>query len=334
MADKGYTKLKLLHVKEFIEKHSDEEHPVSVEDINDMLVSKGIICERKSIYSDVKTLKEYGMDILSVRQPKTGYSVCCREFELPELRLLIDAVQAANFITPKKTKELIKKIGTLCSVYQAKMLEKQVYIEKRNKCSNEGIYYNIDIINRAIQANRRISFIYQKRQLDEVENQVVVTEKELTVSPYAMIWCNDHYYLVGNNPKYSNLMHTRIDRMKKVEVLEERSRRFSEVSSYKNFFDSADYAGKIFNMYSGDTQTLKMLCDNSILEDIMDRFGDSAIIRTGEDESRFSVRTKCAVSEGLISYIMQFGDKAEVVEPVSLRRQIKSRAEKIAEIYK
>ncbi len=334
MADKGYTKLKLLYVKDFLDKQSDEEHPVSVEDINEMLLSKEIECERKSIYSDVKTLKEYGMDILSVRQPKTGYCVCSRDFELPELRLLIDAVQAANFITPKKTKELIKKIGTLCSVSQAKMLEKQVYIEKRHKCSNEEIYYNIDIINRAIQSGKRISFIYQKRQLDTAENKVVTEEKEFSVSPYAMIWSNDHYYLIANNQKYNNLMHTRIDRMKKVEILEERARKFSEVSPYKSYFDSADYSGKIFNMFSGDTQTLEMLCDNSMLEEIVDRFGNNALIRTGDDETRFLVDTKCVVSEGLVSWIMQFGGRIEVLEPASLREQVKMRAEEIARMYK
>ncbi len=334
MADKGYTKMKLLYIKEFLEKNSDEDHPVSVEDINEMLLSKGIECERKSIYSDVKTLKEYGMDILSVRQPRAGYCVCSRDFELPELRLLIDAVQAANFITTKKTKELIKKIGTLCSVSQAKMLEKQVYIEKRHKCSNEEIYYNIDIINRAIQSGRRISFIYQKRQLDTAENKVIVEEKEFAVSPYAMIWSNDHYYLIANNQKYNNLMHTRIDRMKKVEILEEKARKFSEVSPYKSYFDSADYSGKIFNMFSGDTQTLEMLCDKEILEEIIDRFGINALIRTGEDETKFLLSTRCVVSEGLVSWIMQFGAKVEVLEPHSLREQVKARAKEIAAMYK
>lgn len=334
MADKGYTKMKLLYIKEFLEKNSDEDHPVSVEDINEMLLSKGIECERKSIYSDVKTLKEYGMDILSVRQPKAGYCVCSREFELPELRLLIDAVQAANFITPKKTKELIKKIGTLSSASQAKMLEKQVYIEKRHKCSNEEIYYNIDIINRAIQSGRRISFIYQKRQLDVAENKVVTQEKEFSVSPYAMIWSNDHYYLIANNQKYNNLMHTRIDRMKKVEILEEKARKFSEVSPYKSYFDSADYSGKIFNMFSGDTQSLEMVCNKDILEEIIDRFGINALIRTGEDETKFLLSTKCVVSEGLVSWIMQFGADIEVIEPRSLREQVKTRAKEIANIYK
>lgn len=334
MADKGYTKMKLLYIKNFLERNSDEDHPVSVDEISDMLENKGITCERKSIYSDVKTLKESGVDIISVRQPKAGYCICSRDFELPELRLLIDAVQAANFITPKKTKELIKKIGTLCSSSQATMLERQVYIEKRHKCFNEEIYYNIDIISRAIQSGRRINFTYSKRQLDIETNSIITEEKDFCVSPYAMIWSNDHYYLIGNNQKYDNLMHTRIDRMKKVEIAHERARKFSEVSPYKNYFDSADYSGKIFNMFSGDTQTLEASCDISILEEILDRFGTDTSIRVGGSENRFLLTTKCVVSDGLVSWVMQFGDKIEVLEPKSLKEQVKKRAEDILGIYK
>lgn len=334
MADKGYTKMKLLYIKNFLERNSDEEHPVSVDEISDMLESKGITCERKSIYSDVKTLKESGVDIISVRQPKAGYCICSRDFELPELRLLIDAVQAANFITPKKTKELIKKIGTLCSASQATMLERQVYIEKRHKCFNEEIYYNIDIISRAIQSGKRINFTYSKRRLDRETNTITTEEKDFCVSPYAMIWSNDHYYLIGNNQKYDNLMHTRIDRMKKVEIAQERARKFSEVSPYKNYFDSADYSGKIFNMFSGDTQTFEASCDSSILEEIVDRFGSDTTMRVGTQEDRFFMSTKCVISEGLVSWIMQFGDKIEVLEPKSLKDQVKKRAEEILNIYK
>lgn len=334
MADKGYTKMKLLYIKNFLERNSDEDHPVSVDEISDMLENKGITCERKSIYSDVKTLKESGVDIISVRQPKAGYCICSRDFELPELRLLIDAVQAANFITPKKTKELIKKIGTLCSASQATMLERQVYIEKRHKCFNEEIYYNIDIISRAIQSGRRINFTYSKRQLDRETNTITTEEKDFCVSPYAMIWSNDHYYLIGNNQKYDNLMHTRIDRMKKVEIAQERARKFSEVSPYKNYFDSADYSGKIFNMFSGDTQTFEASCDSSILEEIVDRFGSDTTMKVGSEENRFFMSTKCVISEGLVSWIMQFGDKIEVLEPKSLKDQVKKRAEDILNIYK
>ena len=334
MADKGYTKLKLLYIKDYLEKHSDEENPISVEQIMEMLEEKGIHCERKSIYSDVKTLKEYGVDISSERMPRAGYSILSRDFELPELRLLIDAVQAASFITQKKSKELIKKIGTLCSENQRKLIEGQVYIDNRVKCTNEEIYYNIDILNRAIQKKRQVSFTYQKRAMAESEDKYTVTEKDFCVSPYALIWSNDHYYLVANNEKYDNLMHTRIDRMKKVEITDFTARDFSEVSPYKHFFDSADYSGKIFNMFSGDTQKLELCCENSILEEILDRFGSEATLRKSQRDGWFVLTAKCVVSEGLVSWIMQFGAKVEVIAPKTLRNDVRKKADEIFRLYR
>lgn len=332
MKDRGYTKLKLLYIKDYLEKNSDEDHPISVERISEMLEEKGIVCERKSIYSDVKTLKEYGTDIASVKRPTSGYAVLSRDFEVPEIRLLIDAVQAADFITPKKTKELIGKMGTLCSTWQSKTLQKQVYIENRVKCTNEEIYYNIDVVSRAIQQRKKISFIYYKRKINNGEKVITSDEKEFVVSPYALIWSNDHYYLISNNEKYDNLMHTRIDRMKKVHITEERARDFSEVSEYKNYFDAADYSSKSFNMYSGDTQRLVISCDNSILEEIVDRFGDDGI-RADKDESRFILSAQCVISEGLASWVMQFGNKVEVLEPKKLREGVKKKAQEILDTY-
>ncbi len=333
MADKGYTKLKLLYIKDFLEKYSDEDNPVSTEQIIEMLSEKGINCERKSIYSDVKTLKEYGVDISAERFPKPGYSILSRDFELPELRLLIDAVQAANFITQKKSKELINKIGTLCSEGQRKLIEGQVYIDNRVKCTNEEIYYNIDILNRAIQKKRKVSFTYQKRTTADNEEGYELSEKDFCVSPYALIWSNDHYYLVANNEKYDNLMHTRIDRMKKVEISDKRARNFSEVSPYKKFFDSADYSGKIFNMFSGDTQRLELSCDNSIIEEILDRFGTEVTLKKADKDGCFILVTKCVVSEGLVSWIMQFGPKIEVRSPRKLREDVRKKAQDILNAY-
>lgn len=334
MADKGYTKLKLLYIKDFLEKYSDEDNPVSTEQIIEMLAEKGINCERKSIYSDIKTLKDYGVDISAERFPRAGYSILSREFELPELRLLIDAVLAASFITQKKSKELINKIGTLCSEGQRKLIEGQVYIDNRVKCSNEEIYYNIDILNRAIQKQRQVSFVYQKRTVCDSEEGYVLSEKEFRVSPYALIWSNDHYYLVANNEKYDNLMHTRIDRMKKVEISDKRARNFSEVSPYKKFFDSADYSGKIFNMFSGDTQRLELCCDNSILEEMLDRFGTDTTLKKSAKEDSFILTTKCVISEGLVSWLMQFGSKVEVKSPKKLREDVRIRAEEVLGLYR
>lgn len=334
MAKKGQTKLKLLYIKDFLEKFSDENHPVSAEILQEMLENNGIKCERKSIYSDIQTLRDYGMEIFRVRIPENGYYLASREFEEPQLRLLIDAVQAASFITEKKTKELVKKIASLCSEGAARQLTRQVYIENRLKCSNEEIYYNIDVLNRAIRAMRKVEFIYCKRVVSDDTRAVKVQERRFVVSPYALIWSNDHYYLVGNNAKYDNLMHTRIDRMKKVEMLEEHSRPFNEVSQYKSYFDSADYVGKLFNMFSGSLKQLDFICDNSILEEILDRFGNSALItKSSTDEDHFRMRIKIVVSEGLVSWIMQFGSKIEVIEPLSLRNQVRERAREVFSVY-
>ena len=332
MAEKGYTKLKLLYIKQYLEKYSDEDNLVKAEELMEMLSEKGISCERKSIYTDVSALKSYGVDIST---EKRGYRVLARDFELPELRLLMDAVQAANFISAKKSKELISKIGTLCSKNQAATLERQVYIENRNKCTNEEIYYNIDLVNKAILQKKRISFTYTKRTLEEGKKEIVREEKLFTVSPYALIWSNDHYYLVSNNSKYDNLMHTRIDRMKKVKIIDEPSRDFSEVSPYRSFFDSADYSGKLFNMFSGDNQKLKLRCEDSVLEEMIDRFGDDCdISKTANDKSEtFVLDTSCVCSEGLVSWLMQFGSKVEVLSPESLKKDIVKKTRAIFDVY-
>ena len=332
MAEKGYTKLKLLYIKQYLEKYSDEDNLVKADELIEMLSTKGINCERKSIYADINALKSYGVDIST---EKRGYRVLARDFELPELRLLMDAVQAANFISAKKSKELINKIGTLCSKNQAKVLEKQVYIENRNKCTNEEIYYNIDLVNKAILQKKKISFTYTKRKIKENKKEIVREEKHLTVSPYALIWSNDHYYLVSNNSKYDNLMHTRIDRMKKVQLIDEPSRDFAEVSAYKSFFDSADYSGKLFNMFSGDTQKLKLRCSDNILEEMVDRFGDDCeISKSAYDVSdTFVLETSCVCSEGLVSWLMQFGSKVEVISPDSLKNDIIEKTQAILDVY-
>jgi len=332
MAEKGYTKLKLLYIKQYLEKYSDEDNLVKADELIEMLADKGINCERKSIYADINALKSYGVDVST---EKRGYRVLARDFELPELRLLMDAVQAANFISAKKSKELIGKIGTLCSKSQAVTLEKQVYIENRNKCTNEEIYYNIDLVNKAIVQKKKISFTYTKRKINENKKEIVRQEKNLTVSPYALIWSNDHYYLVSNNSKYDNLMHTRIDRMKKVRLVDEHARDFSEVSHYKGFFDSADYSGKLFNMFSGDNQKLRLRCNDSILEEMVDRFGDDCDITKAQiyTDDTFLLETSCVCSEGLVSWLMQFGDTVEVLSPESLKRDITEKAEAILNVY-
>lgn len=325
------SKTKTLLIFKFLNDFSDQEHPLSTTELIRMLRDEGYECERKSIYADIKALNDIGFDIVATRSRKRGFFMAKRRFELPEVRLLIDAVSSAGFITPNKTKELIEKLETLVSTNQAKSLISQVYVDSAVKCDNEEIYYVIDGLHEAILNKNKVKFVYRRRNIDKA-NRKSYTEKTFIVSPYALIWKGDHYYLVCNNEKYDNLMNLRLDRMKKVEVLEEEARPVNEVSEYDSVFDVADYTSKTFNMFSGESGAVKLLCDLDLREEIMDRFGVK-IPLTAVDNDHFETTINAAVSDGLISWIMEFGDKLVVLEPQELADKVKEKAMKIAALY-
>lgn len=327
----GNSKLKILYLMQIFRQKTDEEHILSANELCAELLKHGIVCERKSIYSDIDLLIKFGMDINHTRSPKSGYFLAERTFQLPELRLLMDAVQAASFITPNKTKQLLAKIESMASDSQSKRLSTQIYVDNRVKATNEEIYYNIDILNKAIQTGHQVEFRYFRRKLSDrltFESE----EKHFIVNPYALIWSNDHYYLVSNYPKYQNLMHTRIDRMKKVKILDKFSRRFSEVSPYKRHFDAADYAKKLFNMYSGEEETVELICHRDILEEILDRVGSEVPLRA-ESELYFSVHFPAVISDGLASWILQYGSKVRVCAPEALRALVTEKARDVLKAY-
>lgn len=325
------SKLKTLFIYKFLDEYSDENNPISTTELIKMLSDNGLKCERKSIYADIDALKEMGCDIISVTSPKRGFVMASRKFELPEVRLLIDAVTSAGFITPNKTKALVEKLESLVSSYQAKNLTSQVYCESENKCDNEEIYYVIDTLDEAINKDRKVKFIYKRRNIDK-ENKKSYTTKTFVVSPYALIWKDDHYYLICNNSKYDNLMNLRLDRMTKIEILDENRRDVSEVSEYKDGFNSADYSSKMFNMFSGETCEVNLLCDLQLREEIMDRFG-SKIPLIAVDYNHFETKINAAVSDGLVSWIMQYGDKIKVKSPYYLVDMVKEKAQSIIDTY-
>lgn len=321
-------KIRLLYLADIFRKYTDEENPLSTAKLIEKLEEYGLSVERKAIYNDISVLCEYGMDILKNR---SGYYLVSREFEVPEIYLLSDAVQAASFISHKKTHELIKKLEDMLSRNQAKEVGRSVYIDNRNKCANEEIFYSIDAATRAIAEGKKLSLIYCKRSLDE-NGRIVTEEKARLVSPYALLWSGNHYYLVCNYDKYDNLMHLRFDRMKKVKIENEPSRHFSEVSEYKNYFDVADYAQKSFNMFGGELQNITLRCKREYLEQIIDRFTDKISIRNFDD-THFSFTYKALISDGLTDWIMQFGDAVEVIEPQILRDAVKKAAKDICKNY-
>ena len=191
--------------------------------------------------------------------------------------------------------------------------------------------YTISLLDEAISAKIKVNFTYTRRRITE-EFKTAKEEKSFTVSPYALIWSDDHYYLVCNNEKYDNLMHLRIDKIKHLEKTSLPARHFSEVSDYKNYFDSADYASKLFNMYSGEPKPVEFICNNDTLEPMLDRFGENVKIQKYDDE-HFVLRTNVASSEGLVAWIVQFGGRVKVKSPNDLIYSVKQKAAEILEIY-
>lgn len=324
-------KIKIVALLDILKNETDENNPLSAEDICERLAEMDITAERKAIYSDIEALNDYGYDILHTRGIKSGYYLASRDFELPEVYLLTDAVQAASFITVKKTRELVKKLGGLLSNAQAKAREKGIYIDNGHKCDNEEIYYNIDNLSTAISMRKKIELIYRVRAIDE-NRKIVYKEKQYKLSPYALIWQNDHYYLVANHEKYNNLMHIRVDRMKKVKMLNENFRHYSEVSEYKEYFDIADYAKKSFQMYAGEETEIELECSEKILEQVVDRFSEKIFIRNVQN-GKFCFTTNVLLSDGLVNWILQFGNDIKVKSPENLKNLVSEKVKALSEIY-
>ena len=331
MKNPSVQKLRLLYIIDILSRKSDEEHPLSATDIMDFLREDyGIECERKTVYDCIENLNNYGYEIIKSQSPR-GYFMTPYYFEPAELRLMIDAVQSADFISAKKTKALIKKFSAFASEYQYKRIEKQVYIDNRNKCANENLFIVIDIISSAILSKKQIEVVYRRRKIVDGKN-AKYEEKTMVINPYALIWAEDHYYLVGNYSKYDNLIHLRIDRLKSVKVLDTYARHFSEVSPYQTYFDIADYSNKHLSMFSGDIKPVEMICNNSMIEDFIDQFGEKVNMRHFDDDN-FIARVDVAVTDGLVAWIIQYGSKIKVKSPKELKNMIIDKTNSILALY-
>lgn len=331
MAKSKGQQLKEVAILDILQNCSDEENPINATEIAEKLSEKEISVERKAVYRGIEALIDYGYDILFTRTPKAGYYIVDKLFELPEIYLLTDAVQAASFITVRKTRDLVKKLDSMLSEGERKKRAKGLYIDNGHKCENEEIYYNIDTLSEAITQHKKVTLTYSVRTISE-NRKIVVQSKEYKVSPYALIWQNEYYYLVANNEKYDNLMHIRLDRIRKVTITKEDWRHFSEVSIYKDSFDIADYSSKSFQMYSGELTEVKFRCHISILEQVVDRFSDKIFI-TNVEQDGFTFSVKVNLSSGLVNWILQFGDRIKVEAPERLTVMLKERIEALHNIY-
>jgi len=321
-------KLKLLYVMDFLLRCSDEEHPVTVNQIIDFLSQQDIRAERKSIYDDIETLRRFGLDIIQTKEDgRCGYYVGDREFQLPELKLLVDSVQASKFITHKKTVSLIKKIEGLASVYQARQLSRQVFVANRIKTMNESIYYNVDEIHNGISNNRKIRFLYFEYNVAK-ERQYRHGGAYYVVSPFAMTWDDENYYLVAYDSEAGIIKHYRVDKMEKISTLDE-ERDGQEVYQA---LDMAVYTRKTFGMFTGEEIKVQMRFENHLVGAVLDRLGSEVFI-VPDGPAHFTVRTDVVVSPQFFAWVLGFGSQAQIVGPAHVVDGMKAHIGSVAALY-
>ena len=310
----SHQKLKLLYLMKILLDKTDEDHTITVPQMIEELSTLGISAERKSVYDDLEYLKLYGIDICCRKSKTYDYFVASRDFELPELKLLVDSVQASKFITHKKSTELISKIQKLTSAGNAKNLQRQVFVTNRVKTINELIYYNVDKIHEAIAQNKQINFLYFDWTVDK-KKLYRKNGDRYTETPVSLTWDNENYYLITYKQKYDSFVHYRVDKMDSVELSEE-NRDLSEIE-----FDLAKYSKTLFSMFGGEETDVSVQFTNELVGVVFDRFGLEVPI-TKIDEKHFIVRVKVAVSPHFLSWIISFGEKAKIISPEFVKEEI------------
>lgn len=321
-------KLKLLYLMDYLLRSSDAEHPVTVKQMIDHLAAQGVSAERKSIYDDLEALRLYGLDIEQTSRGKLfGYYVASRRFELPELKLLVDSVQSSKFITQRKTNELIRKIETLASRYDAQRLQRQVYVANRVKTMNESIYYNVDAIHAGISEDRKIRFRYFEFTVTK-ERRYRRDGAYYVVSPYALMWDNENYYLVAYDGGTQSIRHYRVDKMTNIAAIDEPR---DGADAYRER-DMALYSRKVFGMFSGAEQRVTLRFANRLVSAVLDRLGqDVSIVPDGE--GFFTVSADVAVSPQFFAWVCGFGGEARIVAPESVAEQMRRHIADIAALY-
>ncbi len=320
-------KVRMLTLLDILHEKTDEEHILNSQMLLAELNNRGIVSDRRSVYRDIEALAEYGFDVVTTAK---GFYLRNRKFTLAEIMLLISAVQAAPFVTQSKTAALMEKLSGFLSVYQREGIKNASNIGGV-KFGNEEVYRTIEMINYGIASGKTISFLYYKRSI--MRRDVVQRRgKRYVVSPYAMVWVQDRYYLISNMCDKEGLTHFRLDRIRDVRLEEAPVRPVEEVSDYTGKFDAEDYASKCLNMFGGEITKIRLRCHMDLLNELFDRFGEDIPVKKDGDD-HFIALVEAAKSKGFINWVCQYGDMAEVLEPADLRNEVKDRLLSAVRLY-
>lgn len=324
MADKSNDKVvkpRLLVLSKMFYELTDEAHPMTTFEIIDYLAEHGVPANNKTLRSDLKLLKDMDIDIVTVPGRPNKYFLGARLFEMPEIKLLLDAVASSRFITKSKSKELSRKLASLTSEHQRKQLVRHMYTTGRIKPGNENIFYYIDLINNAIELKKKISFSII--EFDGRKKKTLRNDGEVyVISPYAMYWNDDFYYVVGWSDKRDKMVANRIDRMEDPQILDEKA-----VKKPKGF-RLTDYSHKVFEMFDGEEVRVKLECRNDLMKYVIDRFGMKFETEPATDETTYCYVDVC-LSPTFYGWVFGFKGGITIIEPSKAAEELKDIARHI-----
>ena len=328
MAKGSNQKMKLVYLMKLFTEKTDANHFITMSEIIDYLAQNDISAERKSTYTDIEELRQYGFLVNGFKEGGTFYYFLEKhKFEIAELKLLVDAVQSSKFITLKKSNELIKKIESFASVYEAKELQRQVFVSNRVKTMNESIYMNVDRIHEAINSNKKISFQYSEWTVDKklkLRNDGALYK----MSPWALMWDNENYYMVAFDSTEEKIKHFRVDKMTSISILDEKRDGREEFK----LFDMAVYARKMFGMFGGTPVNVRLECSNYLVGVIIDRFGKDTMIIPGTDDS-FRINIDVELSRQFLAWVIGLGEGAKILSPDFVVDMMREEGERILRSY-
>jgi len=311
-------KFKLYRLAQIMQEQTDDEHYITMPEIMEGLAKYEVTADRKSIYTDLRDLSVLGIEVEG--EPignRYHYHVINRTFELPELKLLVDAIQSSKFITEKKSNALIKKLETLVSKYDAQKLQRQVFVSGRIKTMNESIYYTVDAIHNAISENKKIKFQYYQWNIKK-EMELRHNGAWYHISPWGLSWDDENYYLVGYDSNVKQVKHYRVDKMLYIKISTENR----EGKEHFKKLNMADYTKKSFGMFGGKEQTVKLLVKNSLAGVIIDRFGKDVMIFP-DKENYFTVNVNVHVSRQFLGWVFSLGEDIKILGPDVVVEQMK-----------
>lgn len=321
-------KLKLYRLAQIMLENTDDNHYITMPEIMSALEAYEVTADRRTIYEDLKDLEALGIEVEG--EPVGGgyrYHVVERPFELPELKLLVDAIQSSKFITERKTNALIRKLEKLVSKYEAMKLQRQVYVSGRIKTMNESIYYTVDTIHNAISENRKIRFQYFQWNVKK-EMELRHDGAYYHISPWGLSWDAENYYLIGYDSEAGKIKHYRVDKMLRLQMSDEKR----EGKEYFKKLDMADYAKKSFGMFGGREEKVKLLVENTLAGVIIDRFGKD-IMLIPSDEEHFTVNVDVHVSTQFFGWIISLGERVKILGPEEVVAQMKEEIQRLARQY-